>query len=254
VEAADTDGVAIGNWLDRLRELALSGYRTEDVAFPPDLQVRLTLGSAGSTDQETTGFDLGPPDDTGNRSIRILGQGGTGTLSSEAAAFLFEPYWTLRDRSIWCTHAYFNLARIQITDAAGKTVELEGRIPPKHDGKHQDLILARRVEGVLRDLDPSQQKPLVNLMIGGLTTSGYMGEGKREDMGFDDPHLVVRWFEPENASMDGIPNDGPGTWRSLTIGGMRRADGRYYGVVDGSADLVFLVGSEDILPFFNLLQ
>jgi hypothetical protein len=72
-------------------------------------------------------------------------------------------------------------------------------------------------------------------------------------MGFDAPHLAVRWFEIDGATADGIPDSDQGTWRSLRVGGTRLKSGEYYAIVDGPLELVFLVEPGDLLPFFTLL-
>ena len=245
-----TDDVEMSSFLSALRGIELIRFGGKDLRFEPDLKIVITLHEPGATESIERTVEIGPVTD-GMRALRLVGQPGIGWINAESTGFLMRPYWELRERKVWCADAYFKLGRLQIRDSKGNVANYVGRIPaPK-----ADLILSRDRNGNLTDIPKPIKDRVVRHMIGEtFSAHSWIGETATDAMGFDTPHLLVRWFEPKDATVEGIPPGDSGTWKALVIGS-RRADGLHYArIEDGTLASMFLLSPKDLAPFFDILK
>lgn len=243
------DDVEMSSFLAQLRGIELLRFVSDDATFEPDVKVTVTVHDPGAQKSIDRAYEIGPASG-GMRPLRVVGQPGLGHINADAATFLTKPYWTLIERRAKCTDAYFKLGKLEFRDDKGTIASYVGRIP----GAQQDLILARDRGGNLTDIPDELKTRLVHHMIEGISVDSWLGEKRTDEMGFDKPRLLMRWFEPKGASVNGIPSGDEGEWRALVIGA-RRADGLHYATFDeGLVDLVFLVDPKDIAPFTDMLK
>ncbi|NRA97278.1 MAG: DUF4340 domain-containing protein [Planctomycetes bacterium] len=242
------DEVDTGEFLSSLGAVQFVRFAIEEPAFEPALEVVVSVTAPGGQVRAEQRIKIGSSSE-GERPLRVVGQPGTGWVKDEAVAFLGRPYWSLLERRAKCTDAYFKVGRMEVTNAEGKATRYTGRIP----GLQQDLVLSRDVNGVRVAMKPDIQRRLLTAMTGGVAVESWIGEGARPEMGFERPHLLVRWFEPEGATNSGIPQTDEGEWKALIIGN-RQANGTYYAMIeDGKLDLTFILDPIN-LPIFTDLQ
>lgn len=243
--AREADPTAVDRFLEQLGSLTLSGYVLNAPTFEPAVSVRVTRRDG----QAPVAIQIGADVKDGRVPARVVGEAGSGTVDSAATAFLDAPYWTLLSRLNRGTDAYFKIGRIRIEDDQGLKLELKCRIERAQADLKAKVSLGKEPD---LEVPEAMLHPAKNKIVD-FTIRDFVGDRDAPEMGLESPRLKVSWFEPEGASISGIPESATGRWGELRVGS-KRPDGLSFARMNDDLGLVFLLEHADLANFYRLLE